>query len=235
MLLQRQNRLASFVAPLLLAVFGLAVTTPCQATLIVGDPVLLSTLHNNPDGEILVGDKLFSRFFYSAVGDMPPVDRVNVTPIQDDDGNWGIRFTAPFIDFIDLVGNAGSDATIVYRVEALNESQLISDVHMAGNPALLGTTGSASVVETFEDHEIVLKIFDDFGNIQLTDFALLPQPVRFLDVQKNILLAAGNGSATLSILDQTFSQVPEPTAIALVMIGLALGSCCVRRRFSASA
>jgi hypothetical protein len=224
MLLQRKKLNASFATFVLLAVFGLAAPTPGQAALIFGEPVLLSTLVDNPQDSITVGDKRFSNFEYSAVGDMPDADRINVTRIQDDLGNLGIRFTGPFID---LVGNGGSDATILYRVEALNQGQLITDVHLEGNPNVLGDGGSASVTEKFGSQQI--DIYEDFGNLKLVDWADLPAPVRFLDVEKDILLFGQTGSATISIIDQTFSQVPEPTAIFLALVGMTIIGCARRR------
>lgn len=226
MILHHYRRTALFGVFALAVFMAAAASSSSQAALILGDPVLLSTLHDNPNGVIIVGDKRFSNFNYTAVGDMPGADRVNVTPIRDDLGHLGVRFTGPFID---LVGNGGSDATITFQVDVLGSGMLINDVHLSGNPNVLGDGGSASVTETFAGQNILLDIYDDFGNLKLIDWADLAAPVRTLHVHKDILLFGQTGSATISIIDQTFSQIPEPAAALLAIIGLVAGLG-VRRR-----
>jgi hypothetical protein len=58
-----------------------------------------------------------------------------------------------------------------------------------------------------------------------TDWVIFDEPVESLDVQKDILLNAGTSSgASISFIDQTFSQVPEPTTGLLTLwclLGLA--------------
>jgi len=50
-------------------------------------------------------------------------------------------------------------------------------------------------------------------------------------VQKDIILFAGqNSAATASFVDQTFSQIPEPTPALLVLLGSALCAMGVRRK-----
>jgi hypothetical protein len=51
-------------------------------------------------------------------------------------------------------------------------------------------------------------------------------------VQKDIIATGGgaaNGFASISIIDQTFSQVPEPSTVMLVGLGL-LGLVAMRRK-----
>ena len=76
------------------------------------------------------------------------------------DGNLGIRFQGGFAD---VFGGAGSDALSSYTVTSLG--QPIIDVHLAGNPAVIGPDGAEDIVtvtETFipDDDELVLTIFD---------------------------------------------------------------------------
>jgi hypothetical protein len=203
----------------------------CSAATIIGTPVLLSTLVVQ-GATIVVGDKTFGGFTYSITGDMPPAPLVNVIPIQDDAGNFGIRFQGAFIDTTGAVG--GSDALITYNVTA-GFNRLISDAHLEGNPARLGTLGSMSVVETFlpvgAQGQNTMKIYDD-QNVnppKLIDNTIFATPVKTLNVQKDILgLAkvdqqspAAPQTVTLSFVDQTFSQIiiPEPTAVALLLVG----------------
>jgi PEP-CTERM motif len=175
-------------------------------------------------GSITWGDKLFDQFGYAATGDMPDASDVNVTTIVDGDGNLGLRFQGAFVD---LFGDGGSDALITYRVMTTLPGFLISDVHLAGNPFVAGS-GAVVVTESFQPDDLstMLGIFDiePGGNTNPTDFAFLAVPLKTLNIQKDILsIASVEGSAaTLSFVDQTFSQVavPEPSTISLFILGL---------------
>jgi hypothetical protein len=214
-----------------------------SAATIIGTPVALSTLAV-PNATIVVGDKTFSGFNYSMTGDMPPAPLVNVIPITDNAGNFGIRFQGAFIDTTGAVG--GSDALISYSVTA-DAIHLISDAHLEGNPTRLGPLGSISVTETFlplgANGEFTMKIYDDQNLTppKLFDNTVFTTPVRTLHVQKDILgLAKLNPNSpdtpqtvTLSFVDQTFSQiiVPEPATMALLFAGT-FGFALMRRRGS---
>ena len=76
-----------------------------QAAMILGDAVLLSELVD--DGSITAGDKEFSDFTYASTNDMPDASGVNVIPIKDDAGNFGIRFQGAFIDSSATQGGSG--------------------------------------------------------------------------------------------------------------------------------
>ena len=208
--------------------------TTCSGATIIGAPVALSTLLV-PGGNIVVGDKTFTNFGYTFTGDMPGPVGVNVVPITDDAGNFGIRFQAAFIDLPSSVG--GSDALITYKVTA-GPGRLISDAHIEGNPNLLGTTGSISVTETFlplgQNDEFTMKIYDDEGQPvpKLVDNTIFTTPVQSLDVQKDILAIVPTtaSSATMSFVDQTFSQIPEPASALLVLGGIAILGFARKRR-----
>jgi len=180
---------------------------------------LLKTSDTNPS--LQVGDKKFDTFTYFQTGDMPSAVNVNVIPIQDNDGNYGIRLQAAFID---LPGNGGSDALVTFQVTVTNpEPWRITDAHLVGNPNLLGNTGSASVTETFlPDSQLMMEIHDNGSGQKLIDKVDFPLPgFRSLHVQKDILLFGGDAPATISFIDQTFSQVPEATTAAMSAI-----ACC---------
>jgi hypothetical protein len=240
-MIRQLGRILAGVGALLLMTCFSPWTASCSAALIIGAPVALSTLIV-PEATIIVGDKTFGGFTYTITGDMPPAPLVNVVPITDDAGNFGIRFQGAFIDTTGAVG--GSDALITYTVTA-DASHLISDAHLEGNPSRLGALGSMSVTETFlplgANGQFTMKIYDD-QNVtpaKLVDNTIFTTPVRTLNVQKDILgLAKVNqsspiGTVTLSFVDQTFSQivVPEPTTIALLFAGT-FGFVLTRRRSS---
>jgi len=191
---------------------------------------------------MVVGDKTFGVFTYTPTGDMPAASEVNVIPITDNAGNFGIRFQGAFLDTIGAA--SGSDALITYDVTA-GANRLISDAHLEGNPTRLGTLGSMSVVETFlplgSAGEFTMKIYDD-QNVnppKLVANTIFTTPVKTLHVQKDILGKAkvdqsspnAPQTVTLSFVDQTFSQVvvPEPATMGLLFAGT-VGLALLRRR-----
>jgi|GEM_PF-1060278 len=181
-----------------------------------------------PDDYLVIGDKVFDRFTYEMSGNMPPATNINVVGSLED-GKVKIRFQGAFMDVYDLVGGqTASDATISFRVTA-GPGQLISGVLLAANTAVLGdpmtAQGSASVVETFLEDiaDVSLGVFDiKPGSKLLMDSVEFPQHYQSLNVQKDILLSAATlGTlATVSFIDQTFTQVPEPAGLILLMTGL---------------
>jgi hypothetical protein len=227
-----KNRQFAMVMGSLLTVlaFEPLITNSPGAT-IVGPTVTLASLLT-PGATLTVFDKTFSEFQYTASGDMPIPANVNVTPIQDDFGNYGIRFQGGFMDL--AVNTPGpSDALIEYMVEA-GPGYLISDAHLMGNPNVMGEFGAINVTETFlplgAGGEYTMEIFDDENAdmAQLMDETFFLPPVKKLSVQKDIAaFAPPNGMAVaLSFVDQTFSQVivPEPvTVVSLVSSIVAMG------------
>lgn len=229
----------AILALLLLATASWMVNSSSAAIMFLAESVKLSTLVNNPQGQVVAGDKKFTGFGYDFTGDMPDAAGINVRPIVDDlddtdpnTFNYGVRFQGAFMDLVSSVG--GSDALITYMVEVTDPNFLISDAHLAGNPSLLGDHGSISVTETFhplgQNGEYTMTIYDDESQPtpKLVDWTYFVPPVTKLNVQKDILAravvtpgAAGN-TATMSFVDQTYSQirVPEATTLTLVLVSL---------------
>jgi hypothetical protein len=209
-----------------------------QAATILGEPVALSTLIV-PDAMITVGDKKFTNFAYTFGGDMPSAAGVNVIPIQDDAGNYGLRFQGFFLDTATTVG--GSDALITYDVEVTDPTRFISDAHIQGNFALPGPDrrGVVQITETFlplgAAGEYTMTVYDD-ENVptpKLVDWTYFTPPVKKLNVQKDIgiLAVAGFPSPGFSFVDQTFSQiVPEPATLGLLVLGLSAFGMIWRRK-----
>jgi hypothetical protein len=230
MLRQLFRPLTCVTASLLLLSAGWLASSSTAAT-IIGSPVQLSQLAGNPNGVIIVGDKKFTDFSYTSTGNMPDAAGVNVVPIVDDAGNFGIRFQGFFTDLASTQG--GSDAQIDYKVMVTDPLRRISDAHLRGNPTL-GKNGARSglvqVVETFlplgQFGEYTMVISDDeaLPTPRLVDWVYFQPPVMMLSVQKDIgvLAVAGHPSPSISFIDQTFSQIiiPEPATILLGLIGL---------------
>jgi hypothetical protein len=228
----RQSGRTTLVLSLL---FGMGVVGSvadwCSAAMILGDPVPLSNLVNNAQAEIVVGDKRFTDFTYVKTGDMPGAGGVNIIPIKDDLGNFGIRVQGFFVDMASTDG--GSDALITYNVESTDPLRLISDAHLQGNPVLPDGRGLIGVTETFlplgAQGEYTMTIYDDEQKPvpKLVDWVYFVPPVRSLSVQKDIgaFAFAGFAAPTMSFVDQTFSQiVPEPiTLVSLISGAIAIG------------
>ena len=151
--------------------------------------------------------------------------RLNVIPIEDCDGNFGIRFQGAFLD---LPGGGASDALISYAVAA--PGPLLTGAHLFANTTVSGS-GLVQISETFLPPftDVSLNVFDNGTVQQLADSvkfntsADYTGPVSVLPVQKDILLLAdetGGIAGTLSFVDQVYHQVPEPTAISLFLIGM---------------
>lgn len=170
------------------------------------------------------GDKLFSDFRYYPMGDMPSAQQIDVLPFSDIFGNLGIRFVGPFVD---LPGSGPSDAVLEYKVTATDRSQRIHDVYLAANAKVVGGPGFATVTETFLPQEptLSLSVYDlQPGGQRLTDWAYLTRPRLTVHVQKGIMLyaASRDSLATISFIDQSFSQIPEPAAMMTSILGIAL-------------
>jgi hypothetical protein len=203
--------------------------------------VSLAALQSDPTGGIIVGDKVFTGFSYSRIGDMPLPADVNVLGFKDLDGNWGVSFHGTFAD---LPGGSFSDAVIRFAVEvsaqAQQEGWKISDAHLfLGGPGM-GDESFFSVDESFlgknETLNAYMSTIGPGTNSQLTDGTIFTTPVTKLLVTKDIFAIAANGGfqpARATIIDQSFSQtlIPEPATLGLAgLSGLAMVA--IRRRRS---
>jgi hypothetical protein len=185
-----------------------------------------------PGATFVNGDKTFSDFTYSATGDMPSAAGVNVNAITDVAGNLGIQFQGGFHDDI---GGDSSDALITFTVTVTAPGVEIHDANLVSNITVVGAGASGSLTETFLPEYNNLLLNTAVIHVDHTEF---DPTTTVLHVQKDLLLDAGDsvdGLATVSFINQTFSQtaVPEPSTIAMAGIaGLSLLGLRLRRKSS---
>jgi hypothetical protein len=209
--------------------------TPNPGSLNSTTSVTLDSLQNGTNMGIVVGDKIFTGFTYSKIGDMPDPTAVNVLGFQDPDGNWGVSFHGTFLD---LPGGGGSDALIRFMVQvdpgttANPNNRKITDAHLFLGGVGAGDESFLTVDESFLGRNETLHTFyTTLGagptQQQLSDQTLITPNTTKLNVTKDIFALAANGGflpARATVIDQSFSQViPEPATLALAalsMVGL---------------
>jgi hypothetical protein len=182
---------------------------PCVAATTIGDPVALSTLVGNASASVVAGDKRFANFSYSRAGDMPAATAIDVVPIRDDDGSFGIRIQGSFND---SPAAGSSDALITYQASVTDPQFRMIGARLSGNPFLSNSAGSINATETFlplgPSGEYTMEIYADQSLLTRTDDSVtFASSVAMLNVQTGIV-AMGNGIsvAGLSVMDEVFVQ-----------------------------
>ena len=205
---------------------GLAGDSLAQGTTVLDSGILLSELIAN-DGTITVGDKEFSDFSYAATGDAPPATGVNVFGIIDEIGNFGLRFQGGFFD---APGDGASDSLITYLITVTDPNNAIIGARMQGNTDIVGNGNGpsfATVTDTFlpQVTDENLTIFESRAEgVDLDNSLFFGTSFTVLNAQKDILMFAADGdvATTVSFVDQTYYQIPEPTSLALLGLGAAM-------------
>jgi hypothetical protein len=209
-----------------------AVTTNLTA----GQSINLATVIDN-GLSVWIGDKVFGDFFfnYSDLLGSPDValaaSNVNVRALSNDIG-FGLEFLEPLI----AVNDRMKDITFEYTAAVTNSSNLISDIHLSitgsANNGGIGTVGE-NVFSNGFGGTVVGHIENSLPGGPLSSATNIVPAVTKLWVTKDVMVYGGfNGPtsfATITVIDQTFSQIPEPSTVLLVGLGL-LGAVALKRK-----
>jgi PEP-CTERM motif len=205
----------------------------------MGDSVDLASYVNAPGTGILIGDKLFRDFTYittdstGLTNNLLPASAIALGPITGMVG-FGLQFSGPFF----TAQNVQKDFLISYSVTVTNAPMLISDVHLDYNGSFINNGFSIVTESAFDAGGIGGNLLGqiDVHNpppVLSTNFFLsTPQPKLYIEKDIQLLSFSSSDIATISFIDQTFSQVaiPEPSSMMLVAGGL-VGLWLWRRRY----
>ena len=190
-------------------------------------------------GCFLIGDKQFTNIAITGhntttEGTWTEAD-IDITGIVDPDGTVNILFNMPA-----TAGNGLSstvDFNLLYTVSVVGNALIDSiDQHITGHVGL--DNGFDQVAEIVSNSTNTLTLAnstvtipgdenDPFG--EANDVLKLTVPSSTVNVRKDIELQAGTqagiaGQSSLTLIQQSFHQVPEPAQSALVLFGcLAVG------------
>jgi len=231
-MMQSFKRLTIGLAALLLLTVGYSAKAVTLADLI-------SKTYNN--GTITSGNLTFSNFTY--VDDATfavPATSIVVTPTtQPFTKNYGLSFTAGWV-----MSGGTADYNIGYVVTA--PSTTLSDYELNMNASLLGSNSSngngwISISEsvtappniTLNSIQTNLKMVNGVTTLnQLSASNTYPLQSTIL-ISKDIYITAdSNTTAHLSVINQTYSQVPEPGALTMLIASGICGSLVFLRRRS---
>jgi len=180
-----------------------------------------------PGAFIIVGDKLFDHFGFNS-GSLSS-SSISIQGIDASNplftGNFGIDIQGSFTQ----TGLGKLDADLTYHVSTIG-GELISGIQQVVNAAGAGTTWAATSIELVLDRNgnlltppVNLVNGAISGGVNLTaSEALITPPQSVLLINKDISIVVGVGGQFASIRDiqQTFTQVPEPSTFVLGGLGL---------------
>jgi hypothetical protein len=241
--LSKSSRIVLFVA----LVGSLSASVQAQVTnLTNGGSINFSNLVGPNGLSVMIGDKLFGNFSFQYLStdtnvgdDLVPADLV-LSPLSN---QIGIGFSIQLVGF-SAQGMDSKDIKLCFTAQVTNPFNLISGVDLSINGGATGL-GDANVSESIYTHGIgagnIANLFANIyaGGATPEDYVAFSQPQPMIWIEKDLSVAgnscavdAGNSLsnyAIISIINQTFAQVPEPSSLFLLVAGVA-GLLIVRRR-----
>jgi PEP-CTERM motif len=216
-----------------LLLFSAATTARAQITnLNQGETVNLADVLDNGLA-LQIGDKQFGNFSFSySDNNSSNIDlvaaNVNVTALSNVVG-FGVSFTEP----LSAAGTDDKHIMLQYTVLVTDPNFKISDIHLSITGAAFGNGYGNADEDVFNDAFNGNNVGHLHASIPgaSTDQADIVPTETQLWVQKDVEVNGGGagGVASITIIDQTFSQVPEPSTVLLVGLGL-LGLVAVNRK-----
>lgn len=218
---------------------AVAVGAPIPGVTSVQDLINLnqgSPNDNIPQGGVVIDNLRFYDFTYANAGSNPPAaSQIDVETAPSPVGTTGLEFHFDWV----AAGGTSMTSDIGYKVSVVGGAGTIDQVGAFFDglvPAgLSGPTTAAQVVETVRQVDGtpigVLNLFND-GPGPVVDqnastLAIVPQRTD-LDVLKSIRVQSdASGTATISVVDNTFRVIPEPASLGLIGLG---GLLLARRR-----
>jgi len=134
----------------------------------------------------------------------------------------GFRLVGP----IGVAGGSAGDLVLQYDVWSLGSN--IVSASMFFNGAVDGAGALATITEDFRSlpgGELLTDRMLVYASAQpdvemLTDEVVFESPQRHLRVLKDIMVTAVGDLAAISVIEQQFTVVPEPSSLGLVILGL---------------
>lgn len=160
----------------------------------------------------------FSQFSYSTgpVNLAPTAANVTVSAFGPAGNEAGLSFSGAFF----AAANQVTDYRISYVVSAPAGFVINDALLSAAWNTFQGSTGTGSITELLTPLSGGSPISLTLNSSNAGDVPSLFSGANEFLVQKDIQLVGGSGGIGVSVINQAFSSVPEPTSMALLGIGM---------------
>ena len=212
------------------------IVTADTTNLNAGETINLTTLIDN-GLSVQIGDKVFGDFYWNDTSNSGAPDmaasNVNLRALSNlNDIGFRMEFQLPLTAGAD----ENKDFLFEYTAAITNSSNLISDIHLS----VTGDTGGFGFASLAETAYANGRGAGDVGQLDAFLGALFPPEsatsatnlnysVTKLWITKDVVVYGYDDHASISAIEQTFSQIPEPSTALLVGLGL-LGVVAVNRQ-----